>query len=461
MQLKLNSKDSNRRELILFGNVFKTLIVIALPLMLFNAVNSWFSLFDAYMASYIGADIVSSVAYLNQIKNMIAALGTGISLAGSMLIAKYIGAHDLKLVKEYVNTMIFLTTSIGFVMLVVVVLSSRTILSTLGMPLELIETGLGYFHLEMVTLLLIFVNLSFIAIERAKGNTKKVFQWNMVILVVKLVTSLIFVFVFTKGVEWLAIASILAQLSLTISGTTSLIKEKGVFGFDWTYIRLEKRLLFPLFSLAIPIFMEKFVFSFGKVFVNSMSTVYGSIAIGALGISNNLSGLATTPTLGVQEAEASMVSQNVGYGQLARSKKTFFYALLINFVIGIIGMSLLLMFSSPLVKLFGGSDQAFTQLILKIFRYEALAIPLLGVTSSCMGFLYGMGKTKLTMALNMIRLLGYRIPVLLVLIRVVKMGPESLGVAMMISNGLIGITAITTVYVFMREVDFSVGNQSI
>ena len=58
-----------------------------------------------------------------------------------------------------------------------------------------------------------------------------------------------------------------------------------------------------------------------------------------------------------------------------------------------------------------------------------------------MGLLYGFGKTRISLVLNLVRLFAYRIPPLFLLLRFTNIGIPAVGIAMLISNGMVGITA--------------------
>lgn len=182
-----------------------------------------------------------------------------------------------------------------------------------------------------------------------------------------------------------------------------------------------------------------------------MSVYYGALAVGALGISNNIGVLVTSFCIGIQDAEASIVSQNIGNNQLKRARSAFHRALILGTSFGLIGMTVILIFLDPIIALFSAGNVEFEVVIRQIIRYEALAIPLLGLTSSCTGYLYGLGMTKLTMGINLMRLIVYRIPVLYILIHFSSLGVESIGIAMMISNILVGFTALFGVFLIDKE----------
>ena len=81
---------------------------------------------------------------------------------------------------------------------------------------------------------------------------------------------------------------------------------------------------------------------------------------------------------------------------------------------------------------------------------------MIAVNVSVMGLLYGFGKTKVTMVLNIVRLFGYRIPPLLLFLKVPffteKLGLYGVGLAMLISNSLVGITAGIVAVNFIKNV---------
>ena len=72
------------------------------------------------------------------------------------------------------------------------------------------------------------------------------------------------------------------------------------------------------------------MFNYGKVVVNSMAASYGSLAIGALGVSNRLGGLSTMPPIGFEDAEAALVAQNLGNGNERRALSIFKRVLALN-----------------------------------------------------------------------------------------------------------------------------------
>ncbi len=447
----LSNKDSKRRQFVLEGNIWEVVLSISIPLAIYNGFNHLFVLFDSLMASHIGSEVVSAVAYLSQIKNTVTAIGAGLSVGGGIIIARYYGAGDIENAKKNVNTLFFLATSIGLILLVTIVPFTKPILRLLNTPEELISVGSSYFAIEIIMIVAIFINNVYIAVEKAKGNTKKILHLNLMVLGVKLTLTALFVYVLNYGITMMAVATLLAHLLLTVIGISSMLKSDNVFRLSFKSVDLSKKIIWPIINLAIPIFFEKFAFSFGKMIVNSMSTLYHSMVVGALGISNNISGITTSITNGFQDGETSIISQNLGNKNPERALDAFKKTLIVSVFIGFIGFLLTGVFMDSIVGLFAKGDIKFAKEIKDIYKYERYALIGFTIASSVLGLLYGLGYTRLSLAINFIRLFLFRIPTLYFLQRFTNVGSKSVGIAMLVSNGSIGVISVIVCFIVIQK----------
>lgn len=442
MKDTLSKKDQEKRKFMLEGDMWKVVMYISMPLAIYNGFNHLFSLLDTMMAAHIGSEVVSAVAYISQIKTMISALGGGLAVGGGIIIARYYGAGDVKNTRKYMNTLLFMSILISLGVLGITVPFARPILRFVRTPEELINVGLGYFIIEIGTLVAIFINNVYMAIERAKGNSKKILNLNLMVLGLKLFLTFVFIYMLGYGVTMMAFATLIAQMALTIAGLLDMFRRGNIFRPSIKEIDFSMKTIRPIFILAAPIFFEKFAFSFGKVIVNSMSVLYGSMVVGALGVSNNIAGLVTSLGNGYQDGEASIISQNLGNENFERAIDAFKKTLIISIVIGCVGFVLTTLFMEPIISVFARGNMEFANEIRKIFGYERYAIIAFTTASAVMGLLYGFGYTRLSLVVNFMRLFLFRIPVLYILQNFTNFGSESVGIAMMISNGLIGLTSV-------------------
>ena len=289
------------------------------------------------------------------------------------------------------------------------------------------------------------------AILRAVGDSKRPLYFLAASCLVNIALDILLVVFCRLGVVGAALATILSQLFLLAAAVRNMNQKDNAFGFSMKAVSLKPAVTFPMIGLSIPVIAEKMAFSFGKVIINSMSTIYSALTVGALGISNNIGGITTMPQNGFQEGGSAIISQSVGAGKPRRALKAFGCVLAINLVIGIVLMSCSLYFLDALSRLFAGNDPSFQKMIISIYRFEALGAIPLGVTASVMALLYGFGKTKLTLAINFCRVFVFRVPVLWFLQSFTSMGSLSVGVVMAVSNIATGVFAlIIGVYEIVR-----------
>lgn len=455
--IKLSKKDESFREFSLNGNMWLVVLQVGIPLAMYQELTQIFKLLDSMMASHISAASVSAVAYLSQINLMLAAIGGGLAIGGSLKISQAYGEGNYELVKKRVNTLIAICAILGLGLLIFIVPFTPQLLKVANTPEELIDIGSRYFAIELVGLVITFLNNVYISVERARGNSKRILYLNIAVIGIKLTLTAIFVYVFNMGITMIAVATIISQSVLLTAGIINLRDKENVFGFSINSISLKSSIVMPMLSISFPVIIEKAAFAFGKVIINSMSGVYGALTVGALGISNNIGGITTNPQNGFQEGAAAIISQNLGAGKPRRAIDAFKKVLVINIIVGIAGFILTRLFINQISLIFSSSvsgvDAEFQNMIIKIYSFESLGgcIPL-GINSAVISLMLGFGYTKCTLLINFCRVFVFRIPILWGLQRYTELGSESVGIVMFLSNFLITVFSCIVAAIVLRKI---------
>lgn len=452
----LSEKDKKFREFALTGNLWHVIFYVCVPLAFFQLINHLFNILDTMMASHVSAMAVSAVAYLSQLQSMIAAVGGGLAAGSTLKISEAYGAGDYELVKKRLSTLLAICGGIALVVLCLIPFSSG-LLRVFGTPEDFIAVGARYFSVTLFSTVLNFFNNVYIAIERSRGNSRRILKLNMFVIILKLVLTAIFIYGLNGDITMIAVATVISQTLLFVMAVKNLCIGDNAFTFDKKSVAFKRRIVGPMLNLSFPVIVEKVAFSFGKTVVNSMSKNYGSTTVGALGISNNINGIVTGVHNGFQDGGSSIISQNLGAGNTKRALGTFWRLMVINAAIGAVGWVLLNVFLDPITWIFANSTEGFNeefqQLIMHVFRYEALGgcIPL-GINGACMALLFGFGKTRLTLVCNFSRVFIFRIPVLWALQNLTDIGSESVGIVMAVSNILTALLSFGIAMLVIRKV---------
>lgn len=456
MASKVSKQDECFRAYALEAKPMQVLMSTCAPLALYQALQNIFKILDALMASYIGADAVSAVSCLSQITLMITALGSGLAVGGSIKISEAYGRGDYEEVRHRVATVYAMAVSVSLLVAVVLIPFAEPFLRLLATPEDLIATGAGYFRVEVLTLVINFFNIVYIAIERSRGNAKKILRISMAIILVKLGLSAFFVYVLGSGLMMIAVATLTSQVMMLIYALFNMRKADGAFRFSPKNIRMNRGTVLPILNISYPISAEKILFAAGKVIVNSMSGMYGGLTVGALGISNNIGGLTTSWHMGFNDGAAPLISQNRGAGKYRRTLQLYYRLLVIDVAIGIAGV-ILVKWSLPyLAEIFARSkdtfDPVFCQMIVDIHTWEMVGYVTLGINSATLALLLGYGYTKLTLLLNVARVFLFRVPVLWAFQQFTAIGAEAVGMTMMVSNVCTGLSAIAVAIPVVRKI---------
>ena len=452
MQADLSKKDEQFREFSLNGPMWRVVLYVGFPLALYESLNQLFKILDTMMASHIGASAVSAVAYLSQINMMISAVGTGLAVGASIKVSQAYGAGDFMLVKKRVSTTFAMCGAPGIAILLVLVPFTPEFLRLMNTPEEFIADGSTYFRLELFGMIITFFNNVYIAIERARGNSKRILILNTAVIVVKLGLTAWFVYGLGGGINMISCATIISQSFLLLAACINMNQKGNAFGFSLRAISIKKEVICPMLTLSFPVIVERIAFAVGKVIVNSMSTVYGSWTVGALGISNNIGGITTNPQNGFQEGGSSIISQNLGAGRPKRALLAFRWVLYIDMLIGLVIMTASLLCLNQLAGLFAGDNAEFAEMIKQIYRFEAVGAIPLGVNAAVMALLYGFGKTRVTLVMNFCRVFLFRVPVLWALQQFTDLGNVSAGIVMAVSNVASGVLAAVVGVIEIRRI---------
>lgn len=452
MQAK-GSKELDLRQYIIEGNLLKVILYITYPLAIYSLFNHLYGFIDMMLVAHIGNTEIASVAIFTEIQNMITAFGAGIASGGAVIVARHIGANRIDEAKKNASSVFFLAVYVSFAIILLLVPFAEPFLRLLGTPKDVIDTGLGYFIVQIFTTGFITINSVFIGLEKAKANTKKILKLNIVIMTIKLILSVIFVYVFELGIVWISVATMIAQGFLTLFAFLILFNKNNAFRINLQGLRLKKEYVLPILKLSLPIFLGKFIFSTGRVIMNAMIAAYGTMAVSAFSIAQKIGGGGATLALVVEEAVPTVISQNMGAGKVERAKKVYPIALTIGVLVGIITVVYAFIFKDAILPLIvnKNSTNEFKTMAIALFNFEVFSKLSSAVISITLSMFYGFRHTKVAMGVNMARLFIFRIPVLWAFMSFTKLNYIAIGYTMFISNTSTAILALVLAVVFYTK----------
>ncbi len=210
-------RQLKKRDMILNDKMLKTILYIALPIVFYNLCNYLYGIYDMMIVQVADIGDAADVVVLDQIKNMIQTIGGAIATGGGILIAKKIGENNIDSARRSANTVFSIALIIAGITLLFIPFAVP-FLKLLKTDKTTIDNALGYFDVQMINLFIITLNSVFIAFEKSKGNTFRIFVLNIGVIIIKIGLSTLFAYgpFDNVTITWLAVATMVAQLFMMV-----------------------------------------------------------------------------------------------------------------------------------------------------------------------------------------------------------------------------------------------------
>ncbi len=432
--------DENQ-ELILQGNIIKAILVLAGPIMMNNVVQSVYNLTDTYFVSQLGSIPMAAMTLVWPIVFFFLAVGIGINIAGTSLIAQYIGdgrkEEARRVAGEVISISLLLSLSLG----IPAAILSPQLIRFMGGEGEVLQNGVAFLRVMLLGMPSLFLFLAYAAILQGQGDTFTPMKLKLSSLVLNIVLDPVLIFTLNFGIAGAAIATVFSRGIFAIYGMKTLFNAPD----DKLEITLEDlypgRKMIKLIKIGLPNCIGQSMAAFGYMFLNMFIIAYGNETIAAFGIGNRISSFVLMPAMGIGTALATIVGQNLGAEQILRARKAVkTSALLSSMIMGGLGLAFY-RFIPGLTGFFTEQEIVYTQTV-DYLRLIILTLPLMGFFQVFIGTYQGSGHTIYAMLMMGGRLWALRIPLILFFREFTALGPTGVWYAMVLSNFLISLVGL-------------------
>lgn len=428
-------EQSQRREEILEGSLIKIIMIISLPILITNLIDSIYSIIDSLFISEVGHLELAVVTLVSPIMDTFNAIGVGLSIAGSSLIARFIGTNDLKKAYCLCKQLILLSLLVGGGVALYSNVFSQDILRKASITENMLIYANSYFKLIMLSIPCSFITLTYLAIKRAQGNTSETMKINLYSLSVKLILSYIFIFIYHWGLIGVGIATLLAK------GFCALVAIKDIFfnekGREITQgsWQIKWHEMLQIIRISLPLIIEKSLISFGFVMINKHILEFGDFVVEAYGITNKINSILFKTSAGFGTALAVIVAQNLGVQNTERVKVATKRMLQIGVLFAIITLGMMMPFRLQIASLYAEPSHPTYQHIVNAMTVFTPSVIAWVITEVIMGFFQGAALTQYNLMVSVLRIYVFRLPVVMFLkLPIWDLNEYAIWYAMLISN---------------------------
>ncbi|MBQ7919507.1 MAG: MATE family efflux transporter [Lachnospiraceae bacterium] len=424
-------------ELILHGNLLKAIATLAIPVMINSFLQTMYNLTDTYWLGKIGTEELAAINLVTPLQNIIISFGTGITVAGAVLIAQYIGANQEKDAQEMANQIFACAMIFSLVCAAVCFAATPAIVGWLGADGETFTHSVTYLRIVIWDMPFLYMVNLFSAVNQAQGDTVKPMFLNLVGIIFNMIMDPLLMMGFEMGVAGAALATLLAKAIPASIALVLLIRGSGMIKLHPRLMRVTAEKLRLILKIGLPTAIGGSTMQLGFLLMSRNVYEFGTQTMAAYGIGNKVNSLITLPTNGIGSAVATIVGQNMGAKQPERAEKGYKYAMYISVAFLFVGGMILSrsFISTAIVSIFSEDAEVIAMAadFLSIMAFWCFTN---GVYNSASGLFQGTGHTEVTMTVDATRLWVFRFLTLWFCQDILHLGVRSIWFSVVVSNGI-------------------------
>ena len=406
------------------GSVLKLLLVFSFPLMLSNLLQTLYNMVDMIViGQFVGKVGLSAVSIGGDVQHLLTFIVMGLSGAGQVILAQYIGANDRDHVKGTIGTMFTVIFSCAVVIGVLCLIFLDQILSLINTPEAAFSDARSYSLICICGIIFIYGYNLVSAILRGMGDSRHPFMFVAVATVINLILDLVFVAGLGMGAAGAAFATVIGQAISFIWAIIYLYLHRSEFGFDFKLKSFtpDWDILRKLVTLGLPMALQSAAISISMLFVNAFINSYGVVASAVTGIGNKLGMVTGVITNALSTAGSTMIGQNIGAKKFQRVPKVIGISLAINLIFAAILSSGTTFFPNAVFGVFNSDPEvlamAMTYIPVSVMLFFGSAL-----RSPFFALINGSGHSKLNLVVGLMDGVVCRIGLAILLGQVFSLG---------------------------------------
>jgi putative MATE family efflux protein len=419
------------------GPIARTLLRLAWPVMLSNLFQTLYNFADRLWLARWGSVGIAAVQISYPLIFLTISVASGITVAGMALIAQYTGAGREEDANLAAGQVVAFCAALAIVMAVVGVFLANPIMSLMGAEPDLTAAATSYLRIIFLGAPLMFSTFLVAALLNGVGDTVTPMILMAISVIANVILDPFFIFGWGPfpawGIQGAAAATLLSRSLVAVVGFYLLFSGRLGIHLRVSHLKPRWHLVRKIASIGAMASIGQTGTALGFTIMNSALARLGTNVVSAFGIGNAFISIVLMPAMGLGQATASMVGQNLGASHPVRAWRVAWDGMLISTILLLAAAAFVIPFREPLIRLFM-SDPEILRIGMRMMLLVGFAFPFMGMIQVMIGVYQGSGHTAYSMFFDLFRLWGLRLPLIYVLAYVLSWGAGGVWWAMFWSN---------------------------
>ena len=399
----------NKSKLMTEGSIWKNILLFSVPLILGNLLQQLYNTADSIIVgNFVGSNALAAVGSSGSPIFLLIGFSQGIAVGAGVVVSQFLGARDRQGAHISVHTSLALATILGAVLTVGGIAISRSLLTAMNTPAEVLEDAVTYMQLYFGGVLFSVVYNMAAGILNAAGNSRRSLLYLGCASGTNILLDLILIAGLKMGVAGAAIATDISQLVSCVLSLRFLMRVDADYRVTAREVRVDRKMAAKIIRVGLPTGIQNMVISLSNILVQASVNGYGAAAMAGFAAYMKVDGFNILPIMSFSMAATTFVGQNFGAGQIDRVKKALWVTMALSFVYTVITGTLLLLAQDPIMHLFTG-DETVVAFGRQAMHYFCPFYWLLGILHGLAGTVRGTGKSVPPMVVLLVSLCLFRI----------------------------------------------------
>ena len=391
------------------GNVAKSLVLFALPLLGSSLIQQLYSTVDlVFVGQFLGTEASAAVGASSLIITCLVGFFTGMAVGTSVFTAQYFGAKQWDSLHRLIQTMFLVGIGGGLILMFLGIGGAELFLTAMGTPQDIMPQAVLYLRVYMVGMVPVVMYNLLSGVIRALGDSRNPMIFQCVGGVLNIVGDYVCIAVLGMDVEGTAVATVISQAVAACCATVYLIWLRAPYALRLSQPGLHIRELSNVLRVGVPAGIQPIVITFSNILIQSQINTLGVTSIAAFTVYFRTEMILYLPILAIGQAVVSFVGQNYGAGKPERIRQSNQICILGGSLV-VFAAGVLLMLAAPVYLHIFTKDAAVIAETADIIRITFPLYFLYVILEVLSGNLRGYGKAVAPMIVTVVSFCGFRI----------------------------------------------------
>ena len=363
---------------------------LSIPIIAFTIFDAIYSIVDIVWISKISVEATFALGISIPIVSLIFSLGDSVGQGTNSIMSRFIGSGDYE---SAYNALIhgMIASNIIWIFMILGLFLAQGVIFYLDEMNSYIMVFEYLFPIVIFAYIFIFVNL-FAETMQAEGNSDIPTILIISSNVLNIIFDPIFIFNLNMGLKGAAYATVLSAFIVLIIFFYLYLSGRTKVPLSPKYFKFRKYILFEIFKVALPNFIDDGLWCFLASFINStLITTIGTMGPILYSIANKLKSLLIAPVKGYGRGLMSVTGHLFGARKFDELDKMYKYVLKVSIITTIMIMIVFDIFRNDIFALFSVTGMETEIFWIAIVGTVIMAITPISIISSKM--LDGFGKS--------------------------------------------------------------------